>query len=123
MAENFALCYAEAEVGEDPVLGTSMKKSEYSRRIRAKFLKSPNRPSGIAYDVSGFEMDSCRSDGRSAESCGKQSKIKSPCVKLHSCMEIMRGMELTGSPTDDDCKRCAPAFKTAAPQWFPIFTT
>jgi hypothetical protein len=33
MAENLALCYAEAEVGEDPVLGASMKQSEYSRRI------------------------------------------------------------------------------------------
>jgi hypothetical protein len=56
MAENLALCYAEAEVGEDPVLGASMKQSEYSRRIRAKFLKSPNLPSGIAYDGSGCEV-------------------------------------------------------------------
>jgi hypothetical protein len=48
MAENLALFYAEAEVGEDPVLGASMNQSEYSRRIRAKFLKYPSRPSGIA---------------------------------------------------------------------------
>jgi hypothetical protein len=108
MAENLALCYAEAEVGENPVLDASMKQSEYSRRIRAKFLKSPSRPTGIAYDGSGCEMDSRRWDGRSAESCGKQwSKIKSPCVKFHSCMERLKGMELTGNPTEDDFKRCA----------------
>jgi hypothetical protein len=53
-------------------------------------------------------MDSRRWDDRSAESCGKQwSKIKSSCVKFHSCMERLKGIELTGSPTDDDCKRCA----------------
>jgi hypothetical protein len=73
------LRYAEAEVGEDPVLGASMKQSEYSRRIRAKSLKSPNRPSGIAYDGSGCEMDSRRWDGRAAESCGKCSAMDFIC--------------------------------------------
>jgi hypothetical protein len=106
--ENLALCYAEAVVGGNPELGAAMKQSVYYRRMRATFLDSPNRPSRTAYESTGCDLDSRRWGGRSAESCGKQwAKIKTSCVKFHSCIERLKGMDLTGSPTGDDIKRCA----------------
>jgi hypothetical protein len=93
--EDIAIVAAVTNLPGASVDGANMKAEDWALKVRTEFIrKAPVLPKERTWSE------------RPAAACTKRwALIYRSCLKLESCMETVRAMELTGTPTDEELWR------------------
>jgi hypothetical protein len=74
--ENLALRRAAAGVSQNTVRGASMRQAQYTRRIRAQFIRSPLRPAdACTQDGTGGALERRRWEARAGSIAPKYRRL------------------------------------------------